>query len=160
MKETTLCYLEKDGCYLMLYRNKKENDLNEGKWIGVGGKLEPRESPEDCARREIREETGLIAEELRFRAVITFLSDRWEDEMMYLFTSKEFHGELRDCDEGELLWVPVEKVIALPSWEGDRIFLEKLQEPGEEFFSLKLDYEGDVLRHAVLWEQGHEKIIR
>ena len=160
MKETTLCYLEKDGCWLMLHRIRKKQDLNEGKWIGVGGKLEERESPEDCARREIREETGLEVRELCFRAVITFLSDRWEDEQMYLFTSSDFYGELKDCDEGVLEWVPVEKVMNLPSWEGDRIFLEKLMRGDRDFFSLKLDYEGDVLRHAVLWENGREKILK
>ena len=160
MTETTLCYLEKDGCYLMLYRNKKENDLNEGKWIGVGGKIEGRETPEEGARREIREETGLEAKELRLRSVITFLSDRWADERMYLFTSTEFEGELKECDEGELLWVPIDQVLELPAWEGDRIFLEKLQDPEQKYFSLLLDYVGETLQRAVLWEDGKEEIIR
>ena len=160
MRLTTLCYLEQDGCYLMLHRTKKKEDLNEGKWIGVGGKLEPGESPEDCARREIREETGLTVQELRFRAVITFLSDRWKDEVMYLFTSGKFSGELKECDEGDLAWVPIDEVMALPGWEGDAIFLRKLQESDTEFFSLKLDYAGDDLRHAVLWEEGRETILR
>ena len=160
MTETTLCYLEKDGCYLMLYRNKKENDLNEGKWIGVGGKIEGRETPEEGARREILEETGLYARELKLRAVITFLSDRWNDERMYLFTSSDFEGTLKECDEGELLWVPVEKVLSLPSWEGDRLFLDRIKNPEQEYFSLSLDYMGDVLQHAVLWENGRETVIK
>ena len=160
MLETSLCYLEKDGCYLMLLRNKKKNDINEGKWIGVGGKLEGRESPEECARREIREETGLIATEIRLRSVITFLTDEGEDERMYLFTSSAFEGNIRECDEGELAWIPVEKVAELPSWEGDRIFLEKIRRPEQGYFSLTLDYHGDVLQHAVLWEDGRETILK
>ncbi|MCD8329080.1 MAG: 8-oxo-dGTP diphosphatase [Lachnospiraceae bacterium] len=159
MTETTLCYLEKDGCYLLLHRVKKKQDINEGKWIGVGGKREPGESPEDCARREIREETGLTVQELRFRAVITFLSDEWGEEMMYLFTSRQFTGELAECDEGELAWVPVEEAEQLPTWEGDRIFLQRLRER-EDFFSLKLVYHGEELVQAVLWEAGRERILR
>ena len=154
MKETTLCYLEKDGCYLMLHRTKKKNDENEGKWVGVGGKLESGECPEECAAREIREETGLRANRLNLRSVITFLSDQWENEIMYLFTCDDFEGELRECDEGDLAWIPVEEVMALPAWAGDCIFLEKIRDPEQGYFSLKLRYEGEILREAVLWEKG------
>ena len=159
MKESTLCYLEKDGCYLMLHRVKKKNDENQGKWIGVGGKLEPGESPEECALREIREETGLTAEDLNLRSVITFISDEWEDERMYLFHSKRFTGELTSCDEGELKWIPVAEVESLPSWEGDRIFLRRLRE-GKTYFSLKLVYSGEKLTEAILWEDGSCRRIR
>ena len=153
MIETTLCYLEKDGAYLMLHRVKKKNDINEGKWIGVGGKLEGRESPEECARREIFEETGLTAGRLRMRAVITFLSEK-DDERMYLFTCDDFSGTLKECDEGDLAFINKEEVYALPSWEGDKIFLQKIADPAQPFFSLLLEYEKDRLLRAEIYEDG------
>ena len=159
MRLTTLCYLEKDGCYLMLHRTKKKNDGSLGKWIGVGGKMEAGESPEECALREIWEETGLQARHLELRSVITFISDQWEDEMMYLFSSRDFAGELKECDEGELAWIPVEDVEALPSWEGDRIFLRRLRQ-NEDFYTLKLVYEGEDLRQAILWEKGEKAVLK
>ncbi len=149
MKQTTLCYLERDGCYLMLHRIRKAHDENHDKWIGVGGKLEDRESPEDCARREVLEETGLTLTDWRYCGLITFVSDRWETEYMHLFHATGFTGALRDCDEGVLEWVPVEQVNALPAWEGDKIFLALMQQ-GRPFFSLKLVYEGEHLTEAVL----------
>ena len=149
MKQTTLCYLERDGCYLMLHRIRKAHDENHDKWIGVGGKLEDRESPEDCARREVLEETGLTLTDWRYCGLITFVSDRWETEYMHLFHATGFTGALRDCDEGVLEWVPVEQVNALPTWEGDKIFLALMQQ-GRPFFSLKLVYEGEHLTEAVL----------
>ena len=149
MKQTTLCYLERDGCYLMLHRIRKAHDENHDKWIGVGGKLEDRESPEDCARREVLEETGLTLTDWRYCGLITFVSDRWETEYMHLFHATGFTGALRDCDEGVLGWVPVEQVNALPAWEGDKIFLALMQQ-GRPFFSLKLVYEGEHLTEAVL----------
>ena len=149
MKQTTLCYLERDGCYLMLHRIRKAHDENHDKWIGVGGKLEDRESPEDCARREVLEETGLTLTGWRYCGLITFVSDRWETEYMHLFHATGFTGALRDCDEGVLEWVPVEQVNALPAWEGDKIFLALMQQ-GRPFFSLKLVYEGEHLTEAVL----------
>ena len=149
MKQTTLCYLERDGCYLMLHRIRKAHDENHDKWIGVGGKLEDRESPEDCARREVKEETGLTLTDWRYCGLITFVSDRWETEYMHLFHATGFTGALRDCDEGVLEWVPVEQVNALPAWEGDKIFLALMQQ-GRPFFSLKLVYEGEHLTEAVL----------
>lgn len=141
---TTLCYIEKDNQYLMLHRTKKENDLNEGKWIGVGGKFEKNETPEECLLREVKEETGLTLTSYRLRAVITFVSDKWETEYMYLFTADGFEGEIGNCDEGELEWVDKDKVLELNTWEGDRLFLEKiLADAG--FFTLKVGYEGDTL---------------
>ena len=155
MKNTTLCYIEKDGKYLMLHRTKKENDLNHDKWIGVGGKFEENESPEDCLLREVREETGLTLTEFRLCSVITFLSDQWEGEYMYLFHATDYTGALAPCDEGELVWVDKERVLALPTWEGDRLFLTRMA-AGGPFFTLKLRYAGDVLEEAVL--NGTERL--
>ena len=149
MKQTTLCYLEQDGCYLMLHRVRKAHDENHDKWIGVGGKFEDRESPEDCARREVLEETGLTLTDWRYCGIITFVSDQWETEYMHLFHATGFTGALRDCDEGVLEWVPIEQVNALPSWEGDKIFLALMQQ-NRPFSSLKLVYEGEHLVEAVL----------
>ena len=148
MNLTTLCYIEKDGKYLMLHRTKKEHDENHGKWIGVGGHFEDRESPEDCMKREILEETGLTVEGFRFRGIITFCLDGLT-EYMHLFTVADFSGELRPCDEGDLAWVEKEKVLSLNLWEGDRIFLKLLKEE-HPFFSLKLVYEKDHLVSAAL----------
>lgn len=149
MINTTLCYLEQDGCYLMLHRVKKENDMNRDKWLGVGGKFEDGESPEDCALREVLEETGLTMRGYRYRGIVTFVSDEYPTEYMHLFHSTEFSGALRECDEGALEWVPKAKVPELPIWEGDKIFLRLLDED-RPFFSLKLTYHGDRLAAAVL----------
>lgn len=148
MKHTTLCYIEKDGCWLMLHRVKKQNDLNRDKWVGVGGKFEEDESPEECLLREVREETGLRLTDYRLRAVITFVSDRWEGEYMYLFHATGFEGSLRECSEGTLEWVPIDRVFALPQWAGDVLFLRELRQEGP-FFTLKLRYEGETLAEAV-----------
>lgn len=149
MKQTTLCYLEQDGRYLMLHRVRKAHDENHDKWIGVGGKFEDRESPEDCARREVLEETGLTLTDYRYCGIITFVSDQWETEYMHLFHATGFTGALRECDEGVLEWVPIEQINALPAWEGDKIFLRLLDE-NIPFFSLKLRYEGETLAEAKL----------
>ena len=149
MKQTTLCYLERDGQYLMLHRVKKQHDENHDKWIGVGGKFEDRESPEDCVLRETKEETGLTLTSYKYRGIVTFVSDRWETEYMHLFTADGFSGELIDCDEGVLEWIDKEKLDAIPKWEGDKIFLRLLDEGGP-FFSLKLRYRGERLEEAVL----------
>ena len=145
MFNTTLCYIEKDGCYLMIHRIKKQNDMNKDKWLGVGGKLEDGESPFDCARREILEETGLKVNKLNYKGIITFVSDLYGTEYMHLFTSDDYDGEVDyECDEGRLEWVKKEDIYSLPIWEGDKIFFE-LMEKEDRFFSLKLCYNGDTL---------------
>ena len=150
MKNTTLCYIENErGDYLMLHRVKKENDCNRDKWIGVGGKFEDGESPEECVLRETLEETGLTLTDWRYRGIVTFVSDRWETEYMHLFTATGWTGRLHECDEGVLEWVSREQVRGLPQWEGDRIFLRLIEEDAP-FFSLKLRYEGEHLAYAAL----------
>lgn len=150
MKNTTLCYIENErGDYLMLHRVKKENDCNRDKWIGVGGKFEDGESPEECVLRETLEETGLTLTDWRYRGIVTFVSDRWETEYMHLFTAMGWTGRLHECDEGVLEWVSREQFRGLPQWEGDRIFLRLIEEDAP-FFSLKLRYEGEHLAYAAL----------
>ena len=146
---STLVYLERGDEYLMLHRVKKENDLNRDKWIGVGGKFEEGEAPEDCALRETLEETGLTLTRWRYRGIVTFVSDVYETEYMHLFTADGFTGTPRECDEGELAWIKKSELLKLRLWEGDRIFL-RLLDSDEPFFSLKLRYEGDVLVFAQL----------
>ena len=146
MYNSTLCYLENSrGEYLMLHRVKKKNDVNQDKWIGVGGKFEADESPEECLLREVREETGLTLTDYRFRAVVTFLcNDSGSDQFMYLFTATGWTGELEpDCSEGDLAWVPKSRVTQLPIWEGDEIFLKLLAEDAPPFL-LTLDYRSDT----------------
>ena len=128
----------------MLLRNKKENDLNSGKWIGVGGKFEENESPDECLLREVKEETGLTLTDHTFRGVVTFVSDMWESEQMFLYTASGFTGSLKECDEGTLKWIKIEDVLSLDLWEGDRVFLKMLQEKTEPFF-IKLVYSGNKL---------------
>ena len=149
MKATTLCYIEKDGCYLMLHRIKKKNDVNEGKWIGVGGHIEENESPDECIWREVKEETGLSLDNCRPRGLVTFVSDTFEGEWMHLFTATEFSGQICDCNEGVLKWIPKNEVSSLPLWEGDRIFLDLLTKD-LPYFQLKLVYRGDSLTEAIL----------
>ncbi len=156
MKNTSLCYIEKEGRYLMLHRTKKAADENRDKWIGIGGKFEAGESPEDCMLREVREETGLSLSSWSFRGIVTFVSDEWGTEYMHLFTADGFAGSLRDCDEGELEWVEKARIPSLPIWEGDKIFL-RLLDQGADFFSLKLCYHGDKLVRAVL--NGKEELL-
>ncbi len=151
-KNTTLCYIEKDGAYLMLHRIKKENDENRDKWIGIGGKFERGESPEDCVLREVKEETGLTLLDYRYRGIVTFVSNQFDTtEYMHLFTASRFAGEIKECDEGELCWLPKEDLYKLPMWAGDRIFLDLL-DTDEPFFSLKLVYNGETLEGA--WLNG------
>ena len=150
MLNTTLCYIRRGEDYLMLHRIKKEHDLNRDKWIGIGGKFEDKESPEDCLLREVREETGLTLTHYRYRGIITFVSDRWPTEYMHLFTADGFSGALKECDEGVLEWLPRGRLLELPHWEGDAIFLKLIEDDGQPFFSLKLRYEGETLAEAVL----------
>ena len=149
MKQTTLCYIERDHQYLMLHRTKKANDDNHDKWIGIGGHIEPGETTDGCIRRECLEETGLTLPYPCYRGVVHFRSDTFDDEDMHLFTAKRFHGQLTDCDEGELAWIDKDRLLALPLWEGDKIFL-RLLDTRRDFFELTLRYRGEALAGAVL----------
>ena len=150
MLNTTLCYITRGNEVLMLHRIKKQNDLNKDKWIGIGGKFEGEESPDECLLREAWEETGLRLTSWRCRGVITFLtSGPWEGEYMYLFTADGFEGQLKTCDEGQLEWISREKLDSLPKWEGDKIFLDLLWQDAP-FFLLTLRYDGDTLAEAIL----------
>ena len=148
---STLCHIIKDDCYLMMHRVKKENDINKDKWIGVGGKFEYGESPEECLLREVKEETGLTLLNYKFRGIVTFCYGEDVVEYMHIFDGYGFEGELTDCDEGELVWVPIKEVCDLPIWEGDKIFFKLLAE-NADFFSLKLVYDtDDTLKEAVVY---------
>lgn len=144
MKQTTLCYIENKDSYLMLHRVKKVKDENKDKWIGVGGKLEEGESPEECLLREVKEETGLTLTEYQYRGIVTFVSNQWGTEYMHLFTAAKYEGEIKECNEGTLEWVKKSEIENLNLWEGDKIFFRLLEE-NAGFFSLKLCYEGDTL---------------
>ncbi|MBO5488659.1 MAG: 8-oxo-dGTP diphosphatase [Eubacterium sp.] len=146
---TTLCYIEQNDAYLMMHRVKKEVDINKDKWIGVGGHFEADESPDECLMREVKEETGLTLTSYRFRGLVTFISNEWQTEYMCLYTADGFQGELIDCNEGTLEWVPKSRLPELNLWKGDYIFLDLL-ETRQDFFSLKLRYEDDTLMEAVL----------
>ena len=146
---TTLCYIEREDSYLMMHRVKKEKDINKDKWIGVGGHFEEGESPEECLFREVREETGLELTSWKLRGIITFVTDVYEPEYMFLYTADGYSGEITDCDEGTLEWVKKSDVYHLPIWEGDKVFFRLLEER-EEFFSLKLRYESEKLVEVVL----------
>ncbi len=156
IRNTTLCYIEREGMqggeYLMLLRNKKENDENAGKWIGVGGKFEAGESPEDCVLREVREETGLKLTKFRLRGLVTFVLEGWGTDYMHLYTASEYEGNLREtCEEGELRWIPKAEIPELSLWEGDRIFLKLLTQDAP-FFSLKLRYDREdrLVEHVLV----------
>lgn len=149
MENTTLIYIEKNSKYLMLHRTKKENDINRDKWIGIGGHFEEAESPEDCVKREVMEETGLTLNSMEYRGIVTFVSDDNFTEFMHLFWSDDFSGNIKECNEGELEWVEKSRMKELPHWEGDEIFLDLL-EKRVPFFSLKLVYKKGELLQAVL----------
>lgn len=144
LRLTTICYIEKDDKYLMLHRTKKENDQSHDKWLGVGGKFEENESPDECVVREVKEETGLNLLSYRLRGVMTFVSDMWETEYMFIYTADKFEGKLTECDEGELLWIEKSKILDLKLWEGDILFLKKLMEDCG-FFTIKVRYQGEKL---------------
>ena len=149
MIHTTLGYILRGNDVLMLHRTKKKNDINQDKWIGIGGKLEADETPDEGMLREAQEETGLTLTDWKCRGIVTFLSDQAEGEYMYLFTADGYEGQLKECDEGDLEWISREKLDSLPKWEGDQIFLDLLWQDAP-FFLLKLRYEGDRLCQAVL----------
>mgnify|MGYP005797402579 FL=1 len=149
MINSTLCYIIKNDECLMLHRTKKQNDQSHDKWLGIGGKFEDKESPEECAMREIKEETGLTVTDYKYRGIVTFVSDKWETEYMHLFTVTGFTGDIIECDEGELEWIKKSEMLKLPMWEGDKIFLNLINKD-VPFFSLKLVYSGDSLANAVL----------
>lgn len=149
MKNTTLCHIEKDNKYLMLHRVKKKHDINEDKWIGIGGHLEENESPEECVLRECLEETGLTLTEYKYRGIVTFVTDFCEGEYMHIFTATGFEGKIKECDEGVLEWIDKKDLLNLNIWEGDKIFLNLLDE-NIPFFSLKLEYNKDKLVSAIL----------
>jgi len=149
MFNTTLCYITRGDEVLMLHRVKKKNDVNQDKWIGIGGKFEDEESPDTCILREAKEETGLTLTSWRCRGIVTFLNDCCEGEYMYLFTADGFEGQLKECDEGDLQWVSREFLNSLPMWEGDKIFLDLLWQDAP-FFLLTLRYSGDKLLEAFL----------
>ena len=153
---TTLCYIERDDSYLMMHRVKKENDINKDKWIGVGGHFEESETPEECLLREVREETGLELTSWKLRGIITFSTDIYPTEYMFLYTADGYTGEMIECNEGNLEWVKKSDVYGLPIWEGDKVFF-KLLEKNVPFFSLKLRYEGDRLVETVLDGKAVEK---
>lgn len=139
MRLTTLCYVENNGRWLMMHRVKKDADENAGKWIGPGGHLLENETPEECVRREVREETGLELRDLKLRGIITFILPDWGNELTFLYTARTDRTELPECEEGILRWVPMDEVMGLPLWEGDRVFLPLLRSEGD-CFSLKLNY--------------------
>lgn len=148
MKQTTLCYLEQGNKYLMLHRTKKENDLNHDKWIGVGGKFEEGECPEECMLREVREETGLMVTKWRYCGIVTFVHNIWPAEQMHIFVCTEWNGQQTACDEGDLEWIEKQRLLELTMWEGDKIFLQLIDSP-QPFFSLKLEYDDDNLKKAL-----------
>lgn len=149
-KLTTLCYIENDDCYLMMHRISKKNDINKDKWIGVGGHFEEGESPEECLLREVKEETGLTLTSYRFRGIVTFICGDYPTEYMCLYTADKYEGEITECTEGKLEWVPKGKIRDLNLWKGDVIFFDLLDKE-EPFFSLKLCYHANgVLYQAVL----------
>ena len=149
MHNSTLCYILRGDEVLMLHRVKKEQDINKDKWIGIGGKFEFEESPDECLLREAKEETGLTLNSWRCRGIVTFLNEGGEGEYMYLFTADGFQGEMTECDEGNLEWISREFLGTLPMWEGDKIFLDLLWQDAP-FFLLTLRYRNDRLVEAVL----------
>ncbi len=144
MKNTSLCYIFRGDEVLLLHKTRK-GDGNFSKWLGIGGKFLEGETPLECVLREAKEETGLTLNNPQYRGIITFISDCWDDEIMHLFTCDDFSGEIGECDEGELLFVPREKMLSFPHWEGDKIFIDLILKDSP-FFRLQLSYEGEKLK--------------
>jgi len=141
MKETSCGYLIKNHRWLMLYRNKKQNDLNADKWIGIGGKLEPGESMLQCMSREITEETGFHVEQMELRGIVSFEYENMESEKIYVYTIERFSGEMKECNEGTLQWVNESDILSLDLWEGDKIFLKRLLQGDHHTFCYILSYD-------------------
>lgn len=144
MIESTLIYLKRNNKFLMLHRTKKENDINEGKWLGIGGKLEPNETPDECIIREVKEETGLELISYKNRGYIMFYNTKCETEKIHLFESSDFSGDIIECNEGDLSWIDIDKIMNLNLWEGDRIFLKELIEADNDI-KMEFRYDGDKL---------------
>lgn len=142
--ETVLCYIERDNKYLMLLRNKRENDYNEGKWLGIGGHLEYNEEPDDCLVREVMEETGITLLDYTKRAILYFINDDYT-ELIHLYTSNSFSGFIKPCDEGTLAWIEKDKIFTLPIWEGDKVFLSEMMKDSS-YFEMELYYEHNIFK--------------
>lgn len=158
MKQTTLCYIFDGDSVLMLHRTKKKNDQSHDKWLGLGGKCLPDESPDECMVREVEEESGFVVSDWVYRGIVTFVSDVWESEYMHLFTASHWSGREIACNEGDLCWIAMDSLLDLPLWQGDKIFLKLLMDPSQPFFSLKLSYSGDFLVSAKL--DGRELALK
>jgi 8-oxo-dGTP diphosphatase len=141
----TLCYVKSNGCTLMVHRNKKANDIHEGKWNGLGGKFEPGETPEECVIREVYEESGLLISHPRLHGLLMFPKFKGNDWYVFVYTADEFTGELIDSPEGRLEWIPDKKILSLNLWESDHIFMLWIRE--DKFFSAKFEYDGDQMRN-------------
>ncbi|MCB0324895.1 MAG: 8-oxo-dGTP diphosphatase [Bdellovibrionales bacterium] len=151
MKLATLCYVRSNGRTLMLERGKRPGDIHQGKWNGLGGKLDPGETPEECVIREVREESGLTIEEPRLRGILTFPAFKdGEDWYVFVFTAEHFEGEVTECAEGRLAWIADEELLTLPLWEGDHFFLPWLF--AGRFFSARFRYqEKRLVAHNVVF---------
>ena len=160
MKLATLCYVKADGKTLMIHRIKKENDMHQGKWNGLGGKLDQGETPEECVIREVFEESGLMLVNPELKGVLTFPKfARNEDWYAFIFIAREFHGQLIDSNEGFLQWIEDAELLDLNLWEGDKIFIPWLEEPG--YFSGKFIYqEGKLIEHKVVFYDGAANDVR
>lgn len=158
MKVSTVCYLMMDDFYIMMLRNKKADDPNKDKWIGLGGKCEEGESPEECVKREVKEEAGIDVNSVKFRGIVTFISDQYETEYMFVYSSDDFTGNLKQSDEGTIYKIRKTNIMSLNLWEGDKIFLEKLLD-NKDFFNITLRYEGDELKENVV-EVSEEEAVR
>jgi len=150
MKLATLCYVRRRNKTLMVHRIKKQNDMHQGKWNGLGGKIEPGETPEECVRREVFEEAGLELDDLKLKGFLTFPEfSKGEDWYAFVFTARSEQGDLIDSPEGDLAWIDTERLTELELWEGDQIFFPWLEMPG--FFSAKFHYkDGRLVNHAVI----------
>lgn len=159
ISKTTLVYIQNNEKYLLMYRNKKKNDPNHGKYIGVGGHIEKGESPIACMKREVFEETGLTVEKYSYKGLVNFLNRECECERMFLYKVTSFSGQLKECDEGELVWIDKKEIQNLPMWDGDRTFLPVLDMEGGPF-KTDLLYEGDNLMCSIGPYAGAKRVAK